>query len=1033
MDWDRMEHHFTELVTLAPRERAIRLEEIRSDDSALAAHLESLVECAPQADRFFRQLPRVTAAVAADLVSSAGDSPGDGPALGQHAEPPSTVVAQYRIGHQLGRGGMGVVYQASDIRLDRPVALKFLSPHLWVDRAARERLLLEARAAAALDHPNICTVYEVGETPEGALFLAMAHCDGETLRDRLARGALGIDTAVDIASQIARALDAAHSRGIIHRDVKPANLMLTSAGTVKLLDFGLARLPDVTVTPSGLTPGTIAYMSPEQVRGETADARADLWSMGVVLYEMLVGQRPFRGDSQAAVLYAIMHDDPPHPSRLRADVPRALDDIVMRLLSRDREKRYATAAALLEDLGSVAHPDHAQRRRSRARGVEWVAVPVRGRRWIVGVVGAVIVAALVGIAVSLDRGGSPRIAAASRPSGDRVLVADFAASADDSTLGAVVAHALRIGLAHSSTLRVVGTPTVSSALQRMRRPPDAALDPALAREVATREGIKAILQGEVRRVGAGYLLTAALEDATTGTRIEGWRVTARDSARIPAAIERLIAEIRASGGETLASSDRPASLTTSSLSALRKHREGLQALHRGDYLRAIQSYEEATTLDPDFAMGHVMLGTALLSVGVGDPRVARAYHRAFLLRDRLTESERFGVEGVYAKHVLGDLPQAIEAFRHHVEVTRGAGGGLWYSSLGDALILRGQYREAEDVLQEARRVWPTPANQHGLAAVLLRRGDEAGARRVLEEAQSRRPRHPLLVVARASLAARAGDYATAHTIVDTGLAGPAVRRAPHGLAMLDAARGRLREAVEHLRVVEQDHAARGLVYEAGKTAAAIGILRVRIDGTDSAAAEVERMLTALPTSERSRYSYLSLAIFFASAADARRAESMLDEYRRAVPEEFRGADRWLEHRARAAIHLAQGRPRAAINELRIANSHAPVNIGPFDLHRLTIDHYPELARAYDRAGMSDSALAIYERYLAVPELDRVNMDAVELGDALRRAAELHAARGDLRRAAAHYRRLADLWHDADPEPRAAARAAAARAASLSVD
>ena len=293
LDWERLERLFTELVALPPADRAARLEQLRSGESALAEELASLVACAPLADRFFQELPRTVAAAAGEIVRSDSDSSVSGDAPGFAADDhPGTVVGRYRIGEQLARGGMGVVYRASDTHLHRAVALKFLPPHLWVDHAARERLLIEARAAAALDHPNICTVYEMGETPAGALVLAMPHYEGETLRERLKRGALETHAAVAVATQAARALGAAHACGIVHRDVKPANLMLTANGAVKLLDFGLARLPDVTVTPSGLTPGTTAYMSPEQVRGEPADARADLWALGVVLYEMLTGRRP---------------------------------------------------------------------------------------------------------------------------------------------------------------------------------------------------------------------------------------------------------------------------------------------------------------------------------------------------------------------------------------------------------------------------------------------------------------------------------------------------------------------------------------------------------------------------------------------------------------------------------------------------------------------------------------------------------------------------------------------------------------------
>jgi serine/threonine-protein kinase len=370
---------------------------LRAEDAALTEELASLVACAPLADDLFRQLPRAAAAIAAELVSSGGDRVTDRTGEGWADDRPGATVAQYRIEDVLGRGGMGVVYRATDTRLDRIVALKFLPPHRWVDRQARERLLLEARAVAALDHPNICTVHEVGETPEGVLFLAMPYYEGETLRERLTRGPLNTGAAADIATQAARALAAAHARGIVHRDVKPANLMLTSTGTVKLLDFGLARLADVTVTASGQTPGTIAYMPPERVRGERADVRSDLWALGVVLFEMLTGERPFRGDSEAAVLHAILnqHVDVRRASAGGLAVPEAMARVVEQLLRKKPAERYQTASELLADLSAFGNGEAVPRRAS----FRWLRVPRmrRVRAEVAVLVLTVLVASALGV------------------------------------------------------------------------------------------------------------------------------------------------------------------------------------------------------------------------------------------------------------------------------------------------------------------------------------------------------------------------------------------------------------------------------------------------------------------------------------------------------------------------------------------------------------------------------------------------------------------------------------------------------------
>ena len=225
---------------------------------------------------------------------------------------PGTTLGPYRIVSELGSGGMGVVYQAHDPRLDRHVAIKLLPPDLTRDEIAKQRFLQEAQAASALDHPNICTIFEINETDDGQLYLVMAHYEGETLKERIARGPLELDDAIDIATQVGHGLSKAHAAGIVHRDIKPANLMVTADGTIKILDFGLAKLTGAEgVTQTATTVGTVAYMSPEQARGHQVDHRTDIWSLGVVLYEMLAGTPPFRGENLAAVVHAILERDQP--------------------------------------------------------------------------------------------------------------------------------------------------------------------------------------------------------------------------------------------------------------------------------------------------------------------------------------------------------------------------------------------------------------------------------------------------------------------------------------------------------------------------------------------------------------------------------------------------------------------------------------------------------------------------------------------------------------------------------------------------
>ena len=330
-----------------------RVDDAASDDHKIKALWEAVREMPPAELEAFLASNSVFGALrkqVESVLSRASDA-----ATRSDVDPMiGTTVAHYEVIECIGQGGMGRVYRATDLRLQRPVALKLLRPRTSDDRRAKERLLVEARAAAALDHANICTIYEVGETADHVPFIAMAYYPGETLEQALRRGPLETSAALDYATQVARGLGTAHARGIIHRDVKPANIIITSDGVVKLLDFGIARVSDVDVSREGVTPGTIAYMSPEQVASRPLDRRTDLWSLGVVLYEMCAGGRPFGGESLGAVLHAIVNDSPPPPSTVRRELPADIDAIVARLLAKDPGHRYPDADRLISDLARIS-------------------------------------------------------------------------------------------------------------------------------------------------------------------------------------------------------------------------------------------------------------------------------------------------------------------------------------------------------------------------------------------------------------------------------------------------------------------------------------------------------------------------------------------------------------------------------------------------------------------------------------------------------------------------------------------------------
>ena len=338
--WGEVQTSFDELVELDVIERVERLASLAISDPELHRALESLLEADAEADAHL-------APIEAAVLGSAGRSD----PLGLSGR----TISHFHVRETLGAGGMGVVYRADDMRLGREVALKFLLPHHNLDTRATARFVREAHAAAALDHPNVCTVYEVGTSDDGRLFMALALYRGETLRARLCReGQLGVRETIGIAHQIAEGLRAAHAAGIVHRDLKPANIMLLPIGTVRILDFGLAKARDHSLGTTSVRLGTVSYMSPEQIRAADLDGRADLWALGVVLYEMLTGHKPFRGDEKVTIADAILHDTPDPPSRHRREVSTVLDRLVLRLLQQDLTRRYATADELLRDLDRTA-------------------------------------------------------------------------------------------------------------------------------------------------------------------------------------------------------------------------------------------------------------------------------------------------------------------------------------------------------------------------------------------------------------------------------------------------------------------------------------------------------------------------------------------------------------------------------------------------------------------------------------------------------------------------------------------------------
>ncbi|HET9582240.1 MAG TPA: protein kinase [Gemmatimonadota bacterium] len=770
---------------LDPGARAAFVKTATRETAELRDEVLSLLGEADAAEKFFECLSDVM------------------PARAPHASSPDLSiglsVGHYEILKWIDSGGMGTVYRARDTRLERDVALKFLPPHLTSSPEARERLLVEARAAAALEHPNVCTVYEIGETADGRAFIAMALCLGETLKERLERGPLPPEDAIMSATQIARGLAAAHARGIVHRDVKPGNVMLAIDGTVKLLDFGLAKLADVTLTSPGIHPGTIAYMSPEQVRGDVLDPRTDLWSLGVVLYEMLAGVRPFRGGSDRLVRQAILEDDPPPVSTVRPEVPSRLGQIVARLLRKEREERYGSAVELL------AHLDPAQ---SGSRAVGDVGFR---RRWMpetmsrrVALVAAGVIAALAFLGVRAIRDPDALVPATVERGGaaPAIAVLPFSAHGEEVDVWREgMVDLLSMGLDGAGGLRVIDNRTLLARWNESVGNRAADLD--LALEIARQTQASYAVVGSVVAAGSQLRFAADVYDLESGRPL-GQAVAEGSPDSIFALVDRIamqtLAIVFQEDPDDLPAIDL-AAVTTTSLPALKAYLDGEVHFRRTELPAAIEAWEKAIRADTLFALAYYGLAEAYAwdeGGNLGNPgRGREMLDRAHRLADRLpaleaalvrTKSSRWNnepgsvaaVEAVASQYP--DVAEAwynlAEAYHHQPQAMRGPeeterafrraaelqpASALYRAHLLDLAFLwqPDSARVAREVGAYVRLAPQAARARAGRVAFALAYGDPAARARAREEVDSLDPeaatqtfeflRHPQTALEREAL------------------------------------------------------------------------------------------------------------------------------------------------------------------------------------------------------------------------------------------------------------------------------------------
>jgi eukaryotic-like serine/threonine-protein kinase len=658
------------------------------------------------------------------------------------------TISHFRIVEKLGAGGMGVVYKAIDTRLDRSVALKFLPEGMSQEPQALERFRREAQAASALNHPGICTIYDIGEQ-DNAPFIAMEFIDGETLRQYINGKPLPVEQILDLGIQISAAIDAAHSKGIIHRDIKPSNVFVTKHGQAKVLDFGLAKLiaknslgsaPDdpsskatgESISIVGIVSGTPAYMSPEQVRGDDLDPRADIFALGLLLYEMATGRAAFGGRTGGAIIEAILTRTPEAVRNLNPQAPPQLEEIINKCIEKDRDRRYASAAAVRADLLAL--------RRITESGQTTVSVTVpagvvasaqksdSGLRWKAVAIGGATLIALLAIGGWLY---NTRHAHALTQA-DTVVLANFTNKTGDPVFDETLRQGLAAQLQQSPFLSLVSEQRIQQELRLMGVPPDSKLSPKMAGDLCQRLGSKVYLGGSISNIGTQYVVGVSAVNCQTGDSVAQEQVTATGKEGVLGALGTAATKLREQLGEslkTIQKLDTPIEqASTPSLEALQAYSLGRRNLvAKADYTAAIPLLERSIQLDPNFAMAYATLGTTYRNLGE-KTLAAQNASKSYELRSHVSEWEKFYIESHYHDFVTGDLEKATKVYELWAQIYPRE--EVAPTNLGVLLQTLGQHDKALTQFREAMRISaPDSLGYSNLVVgyLYLKRYDEARA------------------------------------------------------------------------------------------------------------------------------------------------------------------------------------------------------------------------------------------------------------------------------------------------------------------